>query len=101
MGKLLLSLYVFDTDLLTFDCFKSLLMLSFVPFTFLLFCILFILKSHCMLCLKGKLKGKCMKIKSKIKKRKKVAGIPNICLSCLLQQMLVFKVTFSMKRNKN
>lgn len=70
---------------------------------FLLFCILFILKSHCMLCLKGTLKEKCMKIKSKSKKKrkKKVAGIPNICLSCLLQQMLVFKVTFSMKRKKN
>lgn len=32
--------------------------------------------------------------------KKNVEGIPNICLSCLLQQLLVFKGTFSMKRKQ-
>lgn len=56
-----------------------------------------------MLAKREKLKEKMYENQKQTKKQKKtknVEGIPNICLSCLLWQLLVFKSTFSMKRKQ-
>lgn len=105
MGKIWLSLYVFDTNLLTFDCFKGLLMLSFIPFTFLLFCILFILKSHCMLCLKGNWRENVWKLKAKSKKKKKSCGYPKhlfellVTANACVQRYIFYEKKQKLKRS--